>query len=451
MRRKLAAAASVIIIATVVASVLFVTYNMPSNSVADRVYVGVTYGGETVDGGKQLIDKVKGYTNLFVLQSGTLERDFDSVNVLGDYAISAGMYFLPYFGNFVMESFFNWLDAAKERWGTRLVGVYYADEPAGKMLDSNVEFQKTDAGDVVSKTKYGDIAVQKLNGVVVHYELGGRINLYQPEDAGTGRAAIYATFYSNGTITPSEQVTNLVGSPTYVKLNASRPFQTYDEAAETFYARDQGNIAFVHNSTRVFTSDYVLSWFDSMAGYDVILSQIGWNLTLPQQIAITRGAANLQSKDWGVVITWKYDAPPYLDSGSEILSQMRISYECGAKYILLFDYYGGNGNPYGTLQDEHFQALQSFWNDVVRNPSVVQGSVTADTVLVLPKNYGWGMRWRDDKIWGVFQADAETWRLWDLAQGVLVTGDFKADIVYEDANFPLPATYQHVFRWNDTA
>ena len=57
---------------------------------------------------------------------------------------------------------------------------------------------------------------------------------------------------------------------------------------------------------------------------------------------------------------------------------------------------------YGTMKEEHFQALKSFWNDVVKNPKVVQGSIKADSVLVLPQNYGWGTRWDGDKIWGIF-------------------------------------------------
>ena len=74
----------------------------------ETVYVGVTYCGNSVKDGKALIDKVKHYTNLFVLQSGTLQRDLESVNELGDYAISSGMYFLPYFGYYIEETKMGW-------------------------------------------------------------------------------------------------------------------------------------------------------------------------------------------------------------------------------------------------------------------------------------------------------------------------------------------------------
>ena len=81
----------------------------------ETVYVGVTYCGNSVKDGKALIDKVKHYTNLFVLQSGTLQRDLESVNELGDYAISSGLYFLPYFGYYMEEQFSIWLEAAKQK------------------------------------------------------------------------------------------------------------------------------------------------------------------------------------------------------------------------------------------------------------------------------------------------------------------------------------------------
>jgi hypothetical protein len=153
----------------------------------------------------------------------------------------------------------------------------------------------------------------------------------------------------------------------------------------------------------------------------------------------------LQNKDWGVVITWKYDAPPYLDTGTEILGEMRSAYECGAKYIVLFNYYDGAGS---TLKDEHFQALQSFWNGVVKNPNIARGSMKADNALVLPENYGWGMRWKDDKIWGIFNPDEKAPQIWHVLQSALETHGLRLDIVYEDSDFPLPTEYQNIVQWN---
>jgi hypothetical protein len=114
MKRTYAAAITVIVIITLLSSALLVTKFDSSGELIDT-YVGIAYCGNSVADGKMLIDKVKGYTNLFVLQSGLLQRDFKSVDELGDYAVSAGMFFLPYFGSFVQASFSSWLESAKER------------------------------------------------------------------------------------------------------------------------------------------------------------------------------------------------------------------------------------------------------------------------------------------------------------------------------------------------
>ncbi len=75
----------------------------------------------------------------------------------------------------------------------------------------------------------------------------------------------------------------------------------------------------------------------------------------------------MQNKDWGVMITWKYTEPPYLDSGVEIYRQMVDAYRAGAKYIVVFNYPQLKENAYGVMTDEHFDALEKFWNDVVKN------------------------------------------------------------------------------------
>ena len=207
----------------------------------------------------------------------------------------------------------------------------------------------------------------------------------------------------------------------------------------------KANIDYLSNNTKVFTSDYGLYWFDYLSGYDVVLGQVGWNLTLNQQIGLMRGAADLQHKDWGVIITWKYQQPPYLDNGTEILSQMKTAYECGAKYIVLFDYYDSDNATYGTMKPEHFQALESFWKNEVTNPQKTQGSIKANSVLVLPKNYGWGTRWEEDKVWGIFEADNQTRQIWSLMETTLQEHGFKTDIVVDDSRFPVPPNYQSIY------
>ena len=76
MKKRLVIVLSLVII-TVIAVSTFATieiYTPFSTAVASKkpFYVGVTYCGDNVTEAEQLIDRVKNYTNLFIVQSGPL-------------------------------------------------------------------------------------------------------------------------------------------------------------------------------------------------------------------------------------------------------------------------------------------------------------------------------------------------------------------------------------------
>ncbi|MCW4034544.1 MAG: hypothetical protein NWF03_04195, partial [Candidatus Bathyarchaeota archaeon] len=327
-----------------------------------------------------------------------------------------------------------------------------------------VEFRNETTGESIVKTRYGDVVLEKPDGVIVHYEISGVIHLSlpaEPENLNNTdgyEKGVYATFYSDGSIEVDEpnatlasiQIANLPDYATYEQLQSVKPLKDVNETANKFVTLNQDSVNYLGDLTTVLSSDYALYWFDYLTGYDIMLGHLGWNHTFSQQIALLRGAAKLQNKDWGVVVTWKYSRAPYLDSGPEIFNQLKDSYKCGAKYFVVFNYYNDDSNPYGTMQDEHFEAVESFWNDVVKNPNVVHGSVSADSVLVLPENYGWGTRAPTDKIWGIFKPDDKTQQIWNLMQSVLADHGLQTDIVYEDENFPLAPEYTHIYYWNQT-
>jgi hypothetical protein len=109
-------------------------------------YVGVTYCGSSVQEAKELIDKVKNYTNLFTLLSGNLKSttEFDEI---GDYAVASNLNFIIFNSENVYYSNTNvgmneWVNIAKERWKEKFVGIYFNDEPGGEMLDNFVYFTK---------------------------------------------------------------------------------------------------------------------------------------------------------------------------------------------------------------------------------------------------------------------------------------------------------------------
>ncbi len=168
--------------------------------------------------------------------------------------------------------------------------------------------------------------------------------------------------------------------------------------------------------TRIFTSDYALYWFDYKAGYDVLLTQFVWNYSRQLNVALCRGAANVQNKDWGVMITWKYAGPPYIESGADLYRDMVLAYDNGAKYIVVFD--SNKNYTHGILRQEHLDALKQFWQYAHDNPG--NDRPAGDRVAyVLPRGYAYGFRGPEDKIWGLWPADALSTRLCNELSGSL--------------------------------
>jgi hypothetical protein len=240
---------------------------------------------------------------------------------------------------------------------------------------------------------------------------------------------------------------------TYEEILKQHPLQTIDNAAEIFIDRNKNNFENIKKEQLqeekiiVFTADYGLYWWDYQSGYDVILAELGWNHTMSQDIGLVRGAANMQGKSWGTIITWKYTHAPYLTDGEEMFEQMKTSYEAGAEYVLIFNYSEDQENP-NTLQEEHYQALEQFWNDIVQNPKIKHGNIKTEAALVLPQNYGWGMRHPQDTIWGIWPADETSQQIWSQLQSKLEQHGLKLDIVFEDPNYPAAWKYFNIYYWD---
>ena len=202
----------------------------------------------------------------------------------------------------------------------------------------------------------------------------------------------------------------------------------------------------------LFTSDYSLYWYDYAAGYDTVFAEFTMNYSQQLNLDLVRGAAIAENKDWGVIITWKYTQPPYLDTGQNIYSQMETAYNAGAKYILLFDLvfdpYNVTDKPYGTMTDEHFRALQNFWNQVLTKQK--PNASHAEAALVLPYNYGWGLRNMNDKIWGFWGPDDKSPLIWNNTQTLLTKYGLRLDIIYDDPAFPIEGNYSKIYYSNQT-
>jgi hypothetical protein len=198
----------------------------------------------------------------------------------------------------------------------------------------------------------------------------------------------------------------------------------------------------------LFTSDYALYWFDYKIQYDVVFAEFGWNYSEQINVALDRGAANVKNKDWGVMITWTYTQPPYLESGKELYNDLVLAYENGAKYILVFD---TNGNyTHTTLQPEHLDALKRFWRYATDHPR--PSTPPSDRVAyVLPKDYAYGFRGPNDTVWGIWEADDFSFKISTEVGGLLDRYQNRLDIIYDDG---LEANntygYSEFIFWNGT-
>lgn len=185
----------------------------------------------------------------------------------------------------------------------------------------------------------------------------------------------------------------------------------------------------INRDLPLFTSDYALYWFDYKAGYDTVFAEFGWNYSRQLNIALCRGAASVLGKEWGVMITWTYTQPPYLESGKRLYYDLVFAYENGAKYILIFD--TNDNYTHGTLREEHLAALKEFWEYIKDNPRTVS-QVDERVAYVLPKDYGYGFRGPNDKIWGLWEADDLSLDISTDLGSLIEKYRRNLDIIYDD-------------------
>ena len=403
----------------VVLPIVYFQNQAGTDSAGGEFFFGVSFGGTSVSQAKLLIDKVKGYTNLFVVNSWEINGAANEtlLDEVCAYAVNANLSVMVYF-NFVYYNYtldlgniynasswdlygvspwhIQWLNTAMEKWGDKFLGVYLYDEPGGTQID-----------------------------------LG----------------------YWDGTL--------MTGEPPDTFVNVT----TYSQAAANYTAslRQSGSMQHITNTSipnainhklPVFTSDYALYWFDYLGGYDTVFAQLGGTRGTNrkiQQIALCRGAATAQNKQWGAIITWTYREPPYLENARELLQDMTMAYQAGATYLIIFDYpYNSTSNPYGTLTEAHFNAMEQFWNQTRNSPRNTLSQNRGEVAFVLPKDYGCGMRSATDNMWGLWPADEKAPLIWENMNRLIEKYGTKLDIIYDDPQFNIAGKYQEIYYWNST-
>jgi hypothetical protein len=370
---------TIAIISIIVLS-LFITQLWLSKSQAKHreFYVGVmfAYGNETSQV-KALVDKVKAYTNIFILGAVDLLENESALTEACDYIYNADLNFIVQFRRLDRYNYAitDWMQTAQQRYGSLFLGLYRYDEPGGNQVD-------------------------------------------------------------NG---PAQ----IINSTTYT------PGMTYSDMAQSYV----GNLSvfpcyYLDYAPKMFTSDYALYWFDYKSNYTTIFAEFVGNQSRERHIALCRGAAQAFDKDWGVIVTWKYDQEPYFESGDELYSDLTLAYSAGAKYALVFSY--PNVTNFGILAEEHFDALKRFWNTLHSNPASF-GTNNPEAAYVVPADYGFGFRRPDDTIWGLFPPDEYSAKIFNDAQTLIAAYGARLNILYDEPQTaPLLVNYTNVYYWNKT-
>jgi hypothetical protein len=496
---------------------------LPSTDTNNLFYVGVTYCGDSVEEAKHLIDKVKDYTNLFVLQSGSLMENLTAIQEIGDYAVNAGLNMMLYYGTtaIVSDTCYSMVSLAKERWNSSFLGLYFNDEPGGKMIDSQVKnlyYEGTHNGTIMGSRYYVTVNLSLDNqlldnqwnhtSVSTSFYKEGRIQvkvqteIMQPQsDLNMSQSIIITeegqttvqysaspsssktiTYQPNGTITctyyyqmtdrelVTDQFTYLPDGTVqgkngtivtdqgdisqfepYQQLLDSNPLGTNAATADTFVEIKQSLLNGAdrnQSDLKLFTSDYALYWFDYEAGYDTVFAEFVGNESRERHIALCRGAAETLGRDWGVMITWKYNQAPFLESADELFSDLTLAYSSGAKYVIVFNY--ENNTAYQSLTGDHLAAMQKFWNTIHTDPASIEAT-SSKVAYVLPAGYGFGFRSEADTIWGHFPADQQSAKIYnDIST---LTGRYGAglNILYDGPETKTAlGIYSTIYYYNQT-
>jgi len=346
-----------------------------------NVYIGIDIAYGGVDEAKAAIDRVSAFTNLVVIGSTGVTWFQDRVNETFQYAYDRGLSIISLHPSLMQETFGDSAPLNETAWFN------------------------------MALNRWGD----RLLGFYILDEPGGRQIDGKFEWAWN----------------------NFTGQPTSYAQAASM----FTEGVSRFLSSQRPPSMYPY---KAFTSDYALYWYDYKAGYDAVFAEMGWNYSKQIDMALCRGAAEAQNKQWGAIITWSYTGSPWMESGEELYNDMVLAYDNGAKYIIVFD---SNEQGGSTLTQEHYDAIQRFWNYA----QTTQPKTTPKnerTAYVLPNAWGFGFRWPTDHIWGVWEADALASNITKSVGALFdVYGD-KLDIIYDDGSIVGNNGYYELIYWN---
>jgi hypothetical protein len=199
MSQRAPVALGIILIAVLSVSIIATIEWLGSVHSTPEFFVGVEFAySDNVGDLKDLVDKVKDYTNLFVI--GSLEISFNqtALNEACDYVVDSGLHLIVFFTDSTMYNYtiFNWMAEAKQKYGDKFLGVYRYDEPGGNQLDLGPSLL------IEKETNYTTMAANYTNALnlLVHYYMNFSDKVFTADyglywfDYKAGYTAVFAEF-----------------------------------------------------------------------------------------------------------------------------------------------------------------------------------------------------------------------------------------------------------------
>jgi hypothetical protein len=137
-------------------------------------YVGVEYAyGDDAAQLKALVDKVKDYTNLFVIGSIEISFNRTALDESCDYITQSGLNFIVLFTGLDRYNWtgdykiMNWMADAQQKYGDKFLGIYKMDEPGGNQLDQGYS---TIIHNATSYTGASESYIGNLSAMLDYYQ-----------------------------------------------------------------------------------------------------------------------------------------------------------------------------------------------------------------------------------------------------------------------------------------